>query len=151
MKEIIITSANEGGRLDKAVFRYLDNAGRGFVYRMIRKKNITLNDRRCEGSDILRAGDSIKIYLSDETIARFKSGSSFNGKNNTGARSDRTRGGRGNVRTETNALKKIKDAGITIVYEDDNILALYKPAGLLSQKARPDDVSVNDFVLSYYH
>ena len=149
MKEIIITSANEGGRLDKAVFRYLDNAGRGFVYRMIRKKNITLNDRRCEGSDILRAGDSIKIYLSDETIARFKSGSSFNGKNNTGARSDRTRGGRGNVRTETNALKKIKDAGITIVYEDDNILALYKPAGLLSQKARPDDVSVNDFVLSY--
>ena len=36
-----------------------------------------------------------------------------------------------------------------ILYEDVNILLYNKPAGLLSQKAEPDDVSVNEMFLAY--
>ncbi len=38
---------------------------------------------------------------------------------------------------------------IDIVYEDENILVINKPAGLLSQKASPGDDSANDRILSY--
>lgn len=141
MKEIIITEQNAGGRLDKIVFKYLDKASSGFVYKMLRKKNITLNDKKASGSEIVNAGDSVKLYLADETVAKFKSGQSVK-------------------KVRINAEKNIKDkrtAGPSksislkslIVYEDDNIIAINKPAGLLSQKASADDYSVNDFLLDY--
>ncbi|MCC8151242.1 MAG: hypothetical protein LIO96_07260 [Lachnospiraceae bacterium] len=40
-------------------------------------------------------------------------------------------------------------AGIAVVYEDDDILVIDKPAGLLSQKARAGDDSANDRILAY--
>ena len=35
MQEIHITRETAGGRLDKMIFRYLDKAGSGFVYKML--------------------------------------------------------------------------------------------------------------------
>ena len=46
MKEITITSREAGQRLDKYLLRYLPSAGKGFLYKMMRKKNIVLNGRR---------------------------------------------------------------------------------------------------------
>ena len=135
MKEIIITKNNAGGRLDKIIFRYLDKASPGFVYKMLRKKNITLNDKRAEGSAIVNEGDSIKLYLSDETVARFKSGESFRA-----AKAGRRASGAGEgAGTDMH--------GAEIAYEDDNVIALNKPAGLLSQKVSKRDISLNDIVL----
>lgn len=140
MKELVITEKNAGGRLDKLVFKYLDKAGDGFVYKMLRKKNITLNDKKATGREILCAGDSVKLFLSDETIAKFKSGLSVKEARTQAAK-------RANV-------KKIPEKDMeafreTIVFEDENILAVNKPAGLLSQKSVPEDVSLNDYVLNY--
>ncbi|MGN0481474.1 MAG: RluA family pseudouridine synthase, partial [Lachnospiraceae bacterium] len=41
MKELRITDLEAGQRLDKYLDRYLSNAGSGFIYKMLRKKNIT--------------------------------------------------------------------------------------------------------------
>lgn len=38
---------------------------------------------------------------------------------------------------------------LDIIYEDEHMLLLNKPAGILSQKAKPEDVSVNEQVISY--
>ena len=38
---------------------------------------------------------------------------------------------------------------LDIVYEDDNILIINKPSGMLSQKAEASDVSVNEYIISY--
>ena len=46
--------------------------------------------------------------------------------------------------TQAHALQKER-----ILYEDANILLYNKPAGLLSQKAEPDDISVNEMFLAY--
>ena len=38
---------------------------------------------------------------------------------------------------------------LQIVYEDEHVLFADKPAGLLTQKAKADDVSLNDYIASY--
>lgn len=124
MREIKITSLNEGGRLDKILFKYLDKAGSGFIYKMLRKKNIVLNDKKVQGNEILKAGDVIKLYLSEETIEKFRS------------------------------AKESSSSSLTVpegflLYEDSRILAVNKPVGMLSQRSEDGDVSANDLILNY--
>lgn len=38
---------------------------------------------------------------------------------------------------------------VPVIYEDDNILLLNKPAGLLSQKASSEDYSLNEWLIDY--
>lgn len=131
MKEYLIGPPDEGIRLDKQLSKILDNAGNGFIYKMLRKKNITVNDKKAGGSEHLKAGDVIKIYLSDETFEKFSRG----GKAERIAR----------VGDEENTII-IKDI---IIHEDDDILILNKPSGLLSQKADAGDLSINELCLNY--
>ncbi len=125
MIELLINEKNSGGRLDKIIFKYLDKAPASFVYKMLRKKNIVLNDKKASGNEILNPGDSVKFYLADETIAKFHS-----------------------THKETPIKKEIRSL---ICFEDDNILALNKPAGMLTQKATEKDISLNDLLLPYLH
>ena len=50
MYQTIITDREAGQRFDKYLHRILPNAGSGFLYKMLRKKNITLNDKKADGS-----------------------------------------------------------------------------------------------------
>ncbi|MBR6160210.1 MAG: RluA family pseudouridine synthase [Lachnospiraceae bacterium] len=123
MKEFIITENDEGRRMDKYVMNILRGAGPSFTYKMLRKKNIVLNDGRAGGKELLKSGDSIKIYLSDETFEKFSE------KNDTGIAADHPMP--------------------PIVYEDDDMMIVNKPAGMLTQKAGAKDVSLNEICLSY--
>ena len=105
MREIVIDSTNQGGRIDKYLLRYMQDSSKGFIYKMLRKKNITLNGGRANGSEILEKGDKITLYLSDETIAKFQ-------------------------KTHIGVYKTV-----TVCYEDEHLLILNKPSGLLSQTA----------------
>ena len=134
MQEIHIDEKTAGGRLDKVMIKYLDKAMPSFTYKMLRKKNIVLNDKKAAGSEILQKGDIIKLYLADDTIAKFHS-----------ERQNETR------KTPTSFGKKRNGYTFAemIIYEDDNILAFNKPAGLLSQKSEPSDISVNEMVVKH--
>lgn len=46
MKEIKIGNNAAGKRLDSFLKGYLPGAGSGFIYKMLRKKNITLNGKK---------------------------------------------------------------------------------------------------------
>ena len=133
MKEIKIGNNAAGKRLDSFLKGYLPGAGGGFIYKMLRKKNITLNGKKADGTEKLRENDLIKIFFSDETFAKFKGNSDAikNGKN-SGKEID---------------LSKYGD--VKVVYEDDNILLASKPVGLLSQKSSPKDISLNDWLIDY--
>ncbi|MCR5785864.1 MAG: RluA family pseudouridine synthase [Eubacterium sp.] len=124
MKEITIGVNEAGQRMDKLLFKYLPSAPKSFVYKMLRKKNITLNKKKAEGKEKLKEGDIISLFFSDETYSKFAGDekSSFGGHSH-----------------------------IDIVYEDENILLLNKPAGILSQKSKPEDVSINEEMLSYLY
>lgn len=128
MREIKISTTEAGQRLDKLLVKYMEAAPKSFFYKMLRKKNITLNDKRAEGNERLEAGDSVKLYLAEETIEKFQ-------KAETAA-----------VRPE---IDKAEKEELSIIYEDKNILVINKPAGMLSQKARPEDVSLVEYITDY--
>ena len=139
MREILVTKEYAGGRMDKLLFRFLDQAPTGFVYKMLRKKSIVLNGKKAKGSEILKENDRIRLYLADETIAKFQGNAAASHKEP--ARSK----GEGSPAFEA-ALQAFPEQ---IVFEDDNLLAVNKPFGLLSQKAKPSDLSLNDLVCAY--
>ena len=117
MQLLTIGKNQAGQRLDKFLKKALPNAGTGFLYKMLRKKNITLNGKKAEGKEILAQGDEVKCFFSEETYA------SLSG---AGAAEDTS--------DYRKAYRSLKD--ISVLYEDENILLLNKPAGVLTQTGR---------------
>ena len=60
-----------GGRLDKYLMKFLKEAPKRFIYKMLRKKNIVLNGKKAAGSEFLKENDEVKLFLADETIVKF--------------------------------------------------------------------------------
>ena len=72
MQKIIVAAPDAGQRLDKFLQKFLREAEKGFLYKMLRKKNITLNGGRADGSEKLSAGDEICFFFSNETFLFLK-------------------------------------------------------------------------------
>lgn len=71
MKEITIQKNEAGQRFDKFLAKYMNQAPKSFFYKMLRKKNITLNGKKAAGNEILKLNDTVRLFLSDETIQKF--------------------------------------------------------------------------------
>lgn len=67
MQELHIGENDAGQRFDKYLKKLLAEAPGSFVYKMLRKKNITLNGKKADGTEKLSCGDEVKLFLSDET------------------------------------------------------------------------------------
>lgn len=80
---------------------------------------------KMEGKEKLSAGDRIDVWFSDDTISKFQ-------------REVRKAG-----------EKSLSFFRSCIVYEDENVLVLNKPAGLLSQGDGSGSPSLNDGLLAY--
>ena len=135
MQMLEITPEEAGQRLDKLLGKYLNQAPKSFLYKMMRKKNITLNGKKCDGSERLSGGDVVKMFLSDETIEKFRAA----------VPSPLKPPASGQLKGTAAALMSALD----VVYEDSHILILNKPSGILSQKAREQDISLNEIMLNY--
>lgn len=135
MVEIIVGKNESGQRLDRVLEKIFVNANAGFIFKMLRKKNITLDDKKADGKERLILGSSIKLWFSDESFEK------LTGKKNISQ----------TVKAENTDKDNNKAAAFKsyIVYEDENTVIINKPAGLLSQKAQANDVSVNDLLLEY--
>ena len=70
MQEINVTKNEEGYKLKKLCRNFLKEAPDSFIYKMLRKKNIKLNGKKADGSEVLKSGDVVTFYLSDVTIKR---------------------------------------------------------------------------------
>lgn len=200
MQSIAIGSNQAGQRLDKFLHKYLPNAGTGFLYKMLRKKNITLNGKKAVGSELLKEGDCVAVFFSQETFEKFsgrpaKAGTPKVPAGSPGAMTEALEGSFGNLGALADAPKgssggsePLAEAskaserfpekspegserqnfsgkancgiaeyekayrslkGIQTVYEDDHFLFLNKPAGILTQKAKPKDSSLNEWMIGY--
>lgn len=119
-----------GQRFDKYLKKVLKEAPDSFIYKMLRKKNIVLNGKKSDGKETLCLGDEVKLFLADETFLK------FSGVNQSQ-----------NLTQFQDAYKKLSP--IQIVYENDDILILNKPAGILSQKSKENDLSINEWMIGY--
>lgn len=124
MKEIKITEAAENQRLDKFLLKYFNKSTKAFIYKMLRKKRIKYNNSRAQGSEIIKAGDTVQMYLSEETMSGFIS------------------------------AREIKQAekNFEIVYEDGDILICNKPPGVIvhPDKNNKNDTLIQ-MLLYYLH
>jgi 23S rRNA pseudouridine955/2504/2580 synthase len=103
MKELIITPNEAEQRIDRFLKKFIPKASKGFIYKMIRKKRIKINGVRVSPDYILQIDDTIQLYLSEDTIEGFR-----------------------DIK-QIISFEQLMD----IVYEDDNILLVNKPKGLL--------------------
>ena len=122
MQEFVIQSSESGLTLEKYVFKVLPAAPLSFIYKLFRKKDIKVNGHHEDKKFRLNANDVVAIYINDEQIKEFQK------------------------EKELNPNQKIKD---WIIYEDDNVLFINKPRGLLVQKSAPQDESLDQLVIEY--
>ncbi len=138
MRELKIAENEAGQRLDKFLAKYMKKAPRSFFYKMLRKKNIVLNGKKASGSEKLAQGDVVRLFLSEETICSFSDAGE-----NAGIDAGKSAG----KAAEEKSIFRL--AGRDIVYEDDHILLLNKPAGILSQRADNRELSMTEYVIRY--
>lgn len=108
----MISEKNNKQRVDKYCLKILPNISKSFLYKMYRKKNITLNGKKIKGNEILEINDEIKMFFADETFSTFSY----------------------RHITHANSLEKKR-----IIYEDEDLLIYNKPTDLLSQPNGKDD------------
>ena len=130
MKEFIIRTNEANQRLDKYLKKLLPNASTSFLYKMLRKKNITYNGKKAAGSEQLNTGDTVTLFFSDDTFLKFSQDVKA-------------------LEAEFTYLSKLPMKGLKVLYEDEDILAADKPYNMLSQKAGASDVSANEYLLGY--
>lgn len=103
MRRYTIEKNDAGQRVDKFLSKAVKTLPPSLMYKYIRLKRIKVNSKRCEISQKLAVGDVVELYINDEF---------FDTPN-------------------TQELFKKAPSDIEIVYEDENIILVDKPVGLL--------------------
>lgn len=115
MKQIIIEKNDAGQRLDRFLKKYLKKASLSFIYKAIRK-DVKVNGKRKKEDYILCLEDELNLYITDSEIE------SLMGRRKDFSEDD------GGDHKQKNADQKNQ---LKIIYEDENILIVNKPSGLL--------------------
>ncbi|MDR0220916.1 MAG: RluA family pseudouridine synthase [Lachnospiraceae bacterium] len=144
MRTETISETEAGQRLDKYLHRFLPEAGKGFIYKMLRKKNIVLNGKRAEGGERVKAGDEVAFYLAAETIEKFRRGAAEARAVNGVAQRETLRPY--DNETSTSFRESFRRL---VRFENEHIIIVDKPVGLLCQKAQAGDVSLNEWLRGY--
>ncbi len=103
MKEIIIGKNDSGQRLDKFMTKRFSSMPQSLLYKYIRKKCIRVNEKHEKESFKLSEGDVLKLYINDEFFDSPPADEAF-------------------MHVHSN---------IDIIYEDENILLVNKPVGMV--------------------
>ena len=137
MQEIIIDGSFGKGRVDKCISRLLPGIPKNLMYKQMRNKNITLNGHKIKGDETAGPGDVLRFFFSDETFDKFRTGDSEELSDNVKASDE-----------YVTTYREHRDE-VRIVYENDHIIIMDKPVGMMSQKSKESDLSLNEWMLGY--
>ena len=122
MKKIQITENDANQRIDKYIKKLLVNAPTNFIYKMFRKKDIKVNGKKVNEKYILKNNDVVEMFLYEDKFKEF---------------------------TATKDIYNVKKT-FKVLYEDNHVLIVYKPAGLLVHEDKNESVNtLTNQVLSY--
>lgn len=116
MKQFIINKNDSNQRLDKFIAKAAPLLPKSLLYKYIRLKRIKVNRKRADISTKLQIGDIVDMYINDEFFEQNPKTYDF-----------------------LSASKKLN-----IVYEDENIILIDKPEGLI---VHPDANEYNDTLI----
>ena len=123
MRKLIVKANEKGQRIDKYIRKYLNNAPLSYIYKLFRKKDIKVNNKRVDINYIVCENDEISIYASEDTLNEFNVKNTIVTSNNT----------------------------IDIIYEDENILVINKDPGILVHEGEENTKTntLNNDILNY--
>lgn len=119
-----ISSLEAHQRVDKYLRKYLSQAPLSFIYKLFRKKDVKINGHWVKENYILNEGEELVVYVSDEQLEEF------------------------------NQPRKVEKVSLNhpIIYEDENILVINKPRGLLVHGDKDEQrVTLANEVLNYLY
>ncbi len=100
-------------RLDKFLSKVMATAGRGVIYKSLRKKKVKVNGKRItDGSLRLCLGDYLEIYCNDDLFT---------------------------ITEGTKPVTTVFNHTLEVLYEDRHIIVMNKPSGLPSQAEAGED------------
>ena len=108
MKEFTVGKNDAGQRLDRFAGKVAPLLPDSLLQKYLRRKEIKVNGRPAKGDVRLAEGDLVRLYIPDEFFE---------------------------VPREENAWRKIAAPRLDVVYEDENVLLVNKPAGMLCHSA----------------
>ena len=126
MTEITVQKNDAGQRADKFLSKAYPNLRTALIFKLMRKKRIKLNGAKAEPNTILKEGDVFRFYLSEELLSKEP------------------------LRRENDFRTVSPD--ISVIYEDENILLVDKPSGLVVHEDNENtaDTLINR-ILSYLY
>lgn len=125
MKQFTATANDEGVRLSRFVQSVTRSLPTSLLYKSFRNKRVKVNGKRAAPEDRLCAGDLVELYINDEFFPP------------EGAAAAKP------------AKKQPAQPPVTVIYEDEAIAVLYKPAHLLCHSDRTGDANLVDAFAQY--
>lgn len=110
MKQWTINADHDGQRLDKYLKNAFATAPLSLLFRLLRTKKIKVNGKRAEPGLRLTDGDTLQMYFNDEELEKFIKES----------------------QAKRDANVHVAKPTFGVLYEDDDILVINKPAGVPS-------------------
>ena len=123
MKSFTATTNDNGVRLSRFCEKVCPKLPKSMLYKSFRNKRIKVNGKKQDADYRINTGDLIELYINDEFFADTNM-------------------------SDTKIIKK-SNAQLDIVYEDENILLINKPQGLLCHSDNKNDDNIVDMVLVY--
>jgi len=109
MFEFSIAKNDAGQRLDKFLNKAMPGMPMPMIYRLIRQKKIKLNRKRAENATVLNEGDTVQVFAPPHFLEK-----------------------------ELPAPILTSTVDPDVIYEDENILVMNKPSGLLVHEGDSD-------------
>jgi 23S rRNA pseudouridine955/2504/2580 synthase len=124
MKQITITDQNAHQRVDKFVRKWLNAAPLSFIYRIFRKKDVKINGKRVNIQYILKPGDQLQVYVTDQQLADFV----------------------------THRRYQKRTLNFPIIYEDAHCMIIHKPKGVVVQGSEDErQTTLTDMVIEHLY
>ena len=123
MKSFTATKNDDGVRLSRFCEKLCPAMPKSMLYKSFRNKRIKVNGKKQDADYRIVFGDLIEMYINDEFFA--------------------------DAAPVPESTVKEFTTKLDIVYEDDNILLVYKPQGLLCHSDNKNEENLVDNVVSY--
>ena len=117
MRILTVGENDSGQRLDKFLTKAVKNMPQSLMYKSVRTKKIKVNRSRAQINQILNAGDTVQLFLPEDVFG------DATGK-----------------KTLCDMLSHVTPS-FDVVYEDANVIVVYKPAGLSAHADETNDTN----------
>lgn len=123
MRSFTAGKNDDGVRLLRFCEKVCPSMPKGMLHKAFRNKRIKINGKKQDENYRLVLGDLIELYINDEFFAD----------------------------ENITCFKPVDYSALNIIYEDDNIILVNKPFGLLCHSDNKDESNLIDMILSYLH